>query len=142
MSSGKLALPHQTSYHKYGGCPPTILHDGPTQHIPAVEEFKNAIEGGAATKDIFDHIFQQVPNFETLLSLLDCILPKGPSFHIDTDAEGNVVGKPIGIPIYLIFNPVQSNAAAAYDLFRLPHCNAAPKNLLGSQGNFLRDERF
>ncbi|KZP29063.1 hypothetical protein FIBSPDRAFT_1039075 [Athelia psychrophila] len=100
-----------------------------TQHIPAVEEFKNAIEGDAATNDIFDQIFQQVPNFETLLSSLDCILPKGLSFHIDTDAEGNVVGEPIGVPIYLIFD-LPFNAAAAYDLFRRPRFNAAPKNLL------------
>ncbi|KZP29036.1 phosphatidylserine decarboxylase [Athelia psychrophila] len=157
-------MPHHTSYHKYGGWLPTsheihqsfikkhlktaneaILRDGPTKHIPAVEEFKIAIEGDAAMKDMFDQIFlqvsdfsRQVKNFETLLSLLDCILPKGPPFHLDTDAEGNIVGEPIGVPIYLIFD-LLSNTAAAYDLFRLPRFNVALKKVLDSWGSFLSD---
>ncbi|KZP29055.1 hypothetical protein FIBSPDRAFT_1039069 [Athelia psychrophila] len=92
----QIAIPQQTSYHKYGGYPQVtrsisflkkiikvtneaILRSGPTKHIPAVQEFKNAAEGDAAVvSDI-----NIVPNFETLLSLLDRTLSEGPPFHID-----------------------------------------------------------
>ncbi|KZP02969.1 hypothetical protein FIBSPDRAFT_969428 [Athelia psychrophila] len=156
-------MPRQTSYQKYGGWLPTsheihrsfvekhlkvankaVLHGGPTPHITAVEEFKNAIKTDATMKDLFDQIFLQVsaintiPNFETLLSMLDTILQSGPPFHVARDSEGKVTGEPIGVPIYLIFD-LLSNTAAAYDLFRLPCFNAAMKKLLDSWGSFLSD---
>lgn len=66
-------------FHKYGGwlpSKPEILSsfieqhvklalavdpsDTPTQHLPAVQEFKEIIQGDAVMKDLFDQIFLQV----------------------------------------------------------------------------------
>ncbi|KAI0069297.1 phosphatidylserine decarboxylase [Artomyces pyxidatus] len=121
-----------------------VFSDAPVAHIPPVEAFKDAIEGDPVMKFLFDQIFLQVsskntvPDFETLLFMLDHILPSAPAYQIATDPQGNPIGEPIGVPIYLIFD-LLSNTAAAYDLFRLPKFNAALKKLLDFWGAYLSD---
>jgi phosphatidylserine decarboxylase len=53
------------------------------------------------------------------------------------DTEGNPIGQPVGVPIYIIFD-LLSNTAAAYDLFRRPAFNIAMKDLLNSWAAYLR----
>lgn len=100
-------------------------------------------------KDLFDQIFLQVSkkkdtqvvtDFKTLVAMLDIILKSAPPFHIAVDKQGNPIGEPIGVPIYLIFD-LLSNTSAAYDLFRLPKFNRALKDLLDSWGVYLKDPK-
>ncbi|KAI0069276.1 phosphatidylserine decarboxylase [Artomyces pyxidatus] len=121
-----------------------VLSGARVAHLPAVQAFKDAIDGDPVMTFLFDQIFLQVsskntiPDFETLLYMLDNILPSAPPYFIATDQQGNPIGEPIGVPIYLIFD-LLSNTAAAYDLFRLPKFNTALKKLLDSWGAYLSD---
>lgn len=75
----QITMAHSTTYTKYGGWLPsnpiihksflttraklakdTVLSGGPTVHVPAVEEFKNAIESDVVMNDLFGQIFLQV----------------------------------------------------------------------------------
>ncbi|KAG2364763.1 phosphatidylserine decarboxylase [Suillus spraguei] len=113
-----------------------------TTHEPAVAAFGNAIQGHPVMKSLFDQILRQVhernevTSFEHLLSLLDCIIVTAPKYELATDPEGNVIGEPVGVPIYLLFD-LLSNTAAAYDLFRMEEFNRALKALLENWGKFL-----
>lgn len=70
--------------------------------------------------------------------MLDAIIPSAPPFHVAKDDDGNPIGEPIGVPIYLLFD-LLSNTSAAYDLFRLPKFNSALKKLLDAWGSYLSD---
>jgi phosphatidylserine decarboxylase len=71
-----------------------------------------------------------------LLYQLDILIAGAPKFHIAKDSDGNVIGEPIGVPVYLLFD-LLSNTSAGYDLFRKPAFNAATKKLLDSWGAYL-----
>ncbi|KAI0045726.1 phosphatidylserine decarboxylase [Auriscalpium vulgare] len=122
------------------------VFDPAVVHVPAVQAFKDAIEGDSVMKTLFDQIFlqvaeeNQVPDFETLLYILDTILPSAPPYFVAKDGWGNPIGEPVGVPIYLIFD-LLSNTGAAYDLFRLPSFNHALKNLLNAWGSYLSDPK-
>ncbi|KAG2064752.1 phosphatidylserine decarboxylase [Suillus decipiens] len=113
-----------------------------TSHKPAVAAFEKAIRRDPIMMSLFDQVFQQahernkVTSFEHLLSLLDCIIVTAPKYELAKDSHGNVIGEPIGVPIYLIFD-LLSNTAAAYDLFRMKEFNRALKALLDNWGKFL-----
>ncbi|KAH7890910.1 phosphatidylserine decarboxylase [Phlebopus sp. FC_14] len=113
-------------------------------HIPSVQEFADAMNRDPVMKGLFDNIFlqvsplNQVPDFDTLLFLLDTIVVQPPSYFIATYPDGTVIGEPVGVPIYLIFD-LLSNTSAAYDLFRLDKFNAALKKLLDAWGAYLAD---
>ncbi|KAF8660117.1 hypothetical protein AX16_001641, partial [Volvariella volvacea WC 439] len=77
-----------------------------------------------------------VKNFDELLYFLDRIIVGPPKFHIAKDEQGNPIGEPIGVPVYLLFD-LLSNTSAGYDLFRKPAFNAALKDLLDSWGKYL-----
>ncbi|KZP30152.1 phosphatidylserine decarboxylase [Athelia psychrophila] len=149
--------------HKYGGWLPSkpeilssfidelvklaqgTLRDTSAQHLPAVQEFKESIQGDPVMKNLFDEVFLQVASklnkisdFETLLAVLDCVLPSAPPYYVTTDSEGKVFAEPIGAPICGIFI-LLSNTMAGYDLFRLPQFNVAMKKLLNVWGDFLSD---
>ncbi|KAI0069279.1 phosphatidylserine decarboxylase [Artomyces pyxidatus] len=123
-----------------------VLSDATIAHLPAVQAFKDAIESDPVMKSLFDQIFLQASSkntksdFDTLLYILDNILPSAPPYHIATDQQGNPIGEPIGVPIYLIFD-LLSNTGAAYDLFRLPSFNVALKELLDAWGTYLSDPK-
>ncbi|KAG1904727.1 phosphatidylserine decarboxylase [Suillus fuscotomentosus] len=115
-----------------------------TLHEPAVAAFGEAIQGDPVMKSLFDQVFlqvdrrNQVTDFEHLLSFLDCIIVTAPKYEVAIDDNGNVIGEPIGVPIYLIFD-LLSNTAAAYDLFRMKEFNRALKALLENWGKFLME---
>ncbi|KAH7890911.1 phosphatidylserine decarboxylase [Phlebopus sp. FC_14] len=111
-------------------------------HIPSVQAFADVINGDPVLRGLFDKIFlqvsplNQVPDFDTLLFLLDGILVQAPSYFVATYPDGTVIGEPVGVPIYLIFD-LLSNTGAAYDLFRLGGFNTAIRDLLNSWGAYL-----
>ncbi|KAH7890906.1 Phophatidylserine decarboxylase-domain-containing protein [Phlebopus sp. FC_14] len=104
-------------------------------HVPSVQAFADTINGDDELRTLFDKIFlqvsplNQVPDFDTLLFLLDTIVVQAPSYFIATYPDGTPIGEPVGVPIYLIFD-LLSNTSAAYDLFRSDKFNAALKKLL------------
>ncbi|KAG0700344.1 phosphatidylserine decarboxylase [Suillus ampliporus] len=114
------------------------------QHEPSVAAFEKAIKDDPVMVSLFDQIFKQVQkptgnqvtNFEELLSALDCIVIAAPAYEVARYPNGDVIGEPIGVPIYLVFD-LLSNTAAAYDLFRMKAFNRAMKDLLNSWGTFL-----
>ena len=59
--------------------------------------------------------------------------------YIAKDKQGNEIGEPLGLPIYLILDPL-SNTSAAYDLFRKKEFNSAMKKLLDGWGEYFKDE--
>lgn len=72
-----------------------------------------------------------------MLYMMDAIIVAPPSFEEATDPEtGEVIGEPIGVPLYLLFD-LLSNTSAAYDLFRMPAFNDALKPLLNTWGQYL-----
>ncbi|KIJ65510.1 hypothetical protein HYDPIDRAFT_88603 [Hydnomerulius pinastri MD-312] len=107
-----------------------------------VQNFADAINSNPAMKALFDKIFLEaspensVKSFDCLCHMLDLVMYQAPRYHIAEDSEGNVIGEPIGVPIYLIFD-LLSNTSAAYDLFRMTEFNRALKNLLQSWGGYL-----
>lgn len=76
-------------------------------------------------------------NFETLLHLLDVIIQEPPAYYKAERADGTVIGEPIGVPMYLVFDML-SNTSAAYDLFRYDPFNTALQELLNSWGIYLK----
>ncbi|KAH7890908.1 phosphatidylserine decarboxylase [Phlebopus sp. FC_14] len=138
------------SHRKYKARRPNIPLNAPlppgeeAPHVDSVQEFANAINGDPVMRGLFDKIFlqvsplNQVPDFDTLLFLLDGIVLQPPSYFIATDPNGEPIGEPIGVPIYLVFD-LLSNTSAAYDLFRMDKFNVALKKLLDSWGAYLAD---
>ncbi|EDR16170.1 uncharacterized protein LACBIDRAFT_192443 [Laccaria bicolor S238N-H82] len=122
------------------------------QHNPAVQALADAINkpgpGGqtpSLMRTLFDNIFLQaakeynfvkIKSFDELLYALDHVIVKPPEFEVVKDDNGNPVGEPVGVPIYLLLD-IPSNTAAAYDLFRLPAFNKAMKTLLDYWGAYL-----
>jgi phosphatidylserine decarboxylase len=108
------------------------------EHEPAVLAFEKAITSDPIMTLLFDKIFLQVspenniPDFETLLCMMDHIVVAAPKFQLAAGEEG----EPIGVPMYLLFD-LLSNTDAAHDLFRIPAFNVALKNLLDSWGAYL-----
>ncbi|KAI0069296.1 phosphatidylserine decarboxylase, partial [Artomyces pyxidatus] len=115
-----------------------VLGDAPVAHLPAVQDFKEAIEGDHVMKFLFDQIFLQIPDFETILYMLDSILPSAPSYYITKDKDGNPIEELLAVPISLVFD-LLSNTGAGYDLFRFPAFNVALKKLLDTWGAYLSD---
>lgn len=111
-------------------------------HQPSVEKFGNTIKADPEMIGLFNQIFLQVssenkiPDFESLLYVLDAIVVGPPKFEIVKDEHGVPIGEPVGVPIYLAFD-LLSNTSAAYDLFRKDAFNAAMKELLNSWGSYL-----
>jgi phosphatidylserine decarboxylase len=116
--------------------------DDPGSHEPAVSKFRAAIVADPEMVELWKEIFRQassenkILNFEQLLAMLDQIIVSPPQFHIATDEKGNMIGEPIGVPIYLLFD-LLGNTGAAFDLFRKPAFNNALKDLLDSWGQYL-----
>ncbi|KAK0480861.1 phosphatidylserine decarboxylase [Armillaria novae-zelandiae] len=113
-------------------------------HTEAVTKFEDAIKADPVMVDLFEQIFLQaapenkIIDFSLLLCVMDTIVVAPPRFYIAKDDEGNVIGEPIGVPLYLVFD-LLSNTGAAYDLFRMPAFNTALKDLLDSWGAYLSD---
>ena len=76
-------------------------------------------------------------NFQTFLHLLDVIVQEPPAYYKAERADGTIIGEPIGVPMYLVFD-LLSNTSAGYDLFRFDEFNAALKDLLDSWGTYLQ----
>jgi phosphatidylserine decarboxylase len=148
-------MPPQTVLSRYGGWLPKSrkihqayfddhlkfakrrIYEG-VAHQPAVVAFQKAIQSDPIMTLLFDKIFLQVspenniPDFETLLCMMDRIVVAAPKFQLAAGEEG----EPIGVPMYLLFD-LLSNTDAAHDLFRIPAFNVALKNLLDSWGAYL-----
>ncbi|KAK0431383.1 phosphatidylserine decarboxylase [Desarmillaria tabescens] len=111
-------------------------------HTEPVANFQAAINADPEMVDLWNQIFlqasteNQITSFDQLLYLLDEIIVGPPKFHIATDEAGNVIGEPIGVPMYLLFD-LLSNTGAAYDLFRKQAFNVALKDLLDAWGTYL-----
>jgi len=116
-----------------------------------VTEFISAIENSPVMKPLSDAMFRQVnkdPKWESsderfrvrdlshLKNALNSVLSTPPAVIVVTDDDGQKIGEPIGVPIYLILD-LLSNTAAAYDLFRLEEFNKATQTLLENWGNYL-----
>ncbi|KAK0496269.1 phosphatidylserine decarboxylase [Armillaria luteobubalina] len=84
------------------------------------------------------HVYTQITSFDQLLYSMDIIVVAPPRFYIAKDDQGNVIGEPIGVPLYLVFD-LLSNTGAAYDLFRKQAFNTALKDLLDAWGTYLSD---
>ncbi|PBK70929.1 phosphatidylserine decarboxylase [Armillaria solidipes] len=84
------------------------------------------------------HFYTQIKDFDCLLYWMDIIVVAPPRFYIAKDDQGNVIGEPIGVPLYLVFD-LLSNTGAAYDLFRRQAFNTALKDLLDAWGAYLSD---
>ena len=78
-------------------------------------------------------------DFETLFHLLDVVVHEAPAYYKAERADGPIIGEPIGVPLYLVFDML-SNTTAAYDLFRYESFNASLKELLNSWGAYLTSE--
>ncbi|OBZ69606.1 Phosphatidylserine decarboxylase proenzyme 3 [Grifola frondosa] len=95
--------------------------------------------------DLFHQIFlqvsdeNQVKDFDSLLYILDIIVVQPPKYFIAKEEDGNEIGEPIGVPMFLVFD-LLSNTSAAFDLFRMPAFNMAMKSLLDSWGEYLTTE--
>ena len=76
-------------------------------------------------------------DFKTLLHLIDVVIHEPPAFYKAEREGGTVIGEPIGVPMYLIFDML-SNTSAAYDVFRYDVFNTALKELLNSWGTYLQ----
>ncbi|KAG2003680.1 phosphatidylserine decarboxylase [Coprinopsis cinerea AmutBmut pab1-1] len=115
------------------------------QHVPIVQQFANTINNDPELSALMDQIFLQsakppnldtVDDFEELLHAMDGIVVSAPKYYIAKDEDGNVIGEPVGVPMYLLFD-LLSNTAAAYDLFRKPAFNDALKAVLDEWGRYL-----
>ncbi|KAF9234673.1 phosphatidylserine decarboxylase [Melanogaster broomeanus] len=154
-----MSLVPKTKLSRYGGwLPPREIHkqfiahhfklavirQRADPHVPPVQAFADAINAVPLMRGLFDQIFlqvsplNQVEDFDTLLHMLDGIVVQPPAYFIATYPDGSVIGEPIGVPIYLIFD-LLSNTSAGYDLFRMEQFNAAMKALLVNWGTYLAD---
>ncbi|KAK7464209.1 hypothetical protein VKT23_006375 [Stygiomarasmius scandens] len=150
----------QTKLSRYGGWIPTsrIIHHSfinhqlklarspmstNQPHKEAVANFEIAIKADKEMVKLFDKIFKQaapenkIKSFDQLLYALDPIIDAPPAFHITTDDEGNPIGEPIGVPIYLLFD-LLSNTGAAHQLFQMNAFNSTLKDLLDNWGGYLK----
>ncbi|CAK5267690.1 unnamed protein product [Mycena citricolor] len=108
----------------------------------AVQAFGAAIKADPEMVALFEDIFDQasgenkITSLDMLLHAFDNVVEKPPAFHIAEDDDGNVIGEPVGVPLYVLFD-LLGNTTAAYDLFRKPAFNVELKKLLDSWGEFL-----
>ncbi|KAJ8082153.1 hypothetical protein PM082_008000 [Marasmius tenuissimus] len=118
-----------------------------TPYLPAVERFKQSIEGDKLLYDLFQKIFlevdpqylyqNQVKNWEDLLRKLNVIVSGPPKYYVAKDDQGNeIAGEPVGVPIYLMLD-ILINTSSAYDLFRNHNFNIALSGLLDTWGEYL-----
>ena len=82
-----------------------------------------------------DLILLQVPDFTSLLHMIDQVIFTAPKVTIAKDAEGNLFIN--AMPPLGRLSDFLANTCAAYDLFRMPAFNAAFKELLDSRGRYL-----
>jgi len=119
-------------------------------HTDPVARFAAAILADSIMGTLFEKMFLQVntdpkwvdPNYvvtdlETFLHLLDVIVQEPPAYYKAVREDGSVIGEPIGVPMYLVFDML-SNTSAAYDLFRYDPFNTALKDLLDNWGTYLK----
>ncbi|KAM6493607.1 phosphatidylserine decarboxylase [Amanita muscaria] len=113
-----------------------------SDHVPSVAIFERAIKSDPEMVDLFDHAFLQassqneIPDFDSLLYIIDRMIVAPPEFQIYRDEHGNRLPRPFGLPICLLFTYL-CNTSAGYDLFRKPAFNTAMKTLLDSWGLYL-----
>lgn len=62
-----------------------------------------------------------------------------PEVYIVKNQQGEKIGEPIGVPIYLILD-LLSNTSAAYDLFRSKEFNDAMRTFLNKWGDYLSSD--
>ncbi|KAK0211512.1 phosphatidylserine decarboxylase [Armillaria fumosa] len=151
--------PRKTTLTRYGGWLPAnpavhksfiqhlaqrsaTAHRAKATHTEPVAKFQAAINADPEMVDLWNQIFLQaspenkITSFDQLLYHMDIIVVAPPKFHIAKDDEGNEIGEPIGVPLYLVFD-LLSNTGAAYDLFRKQAFNTAMKDLLDAWGIYL-----
>ncbi|KAK0446033.1 phosphatidylserine decarboxylase [Desarmillaria tabescens] len=155
-----MSRPPKTSLTRYGGWLPVnpaiitsfvqnlIQVSAPKRraraaHTEPVANFQAAINADPEMVDLWNQIFLQastenkITDFDQLLYLMDEIIVAPPRFYMARDDAGNIIGEPIGVPMYLLFD-LLSNTGAAYDLFRKQAFNAALKDLLDAWGAYLK----
>ncbi|KAJ7746013.1 phosphatidylserine decarboxylase-domain-containing protein [Mycena metata] len=164
VAQGQTLKPDKTTLIRYGGWLPSSkeaydsffsqLSDKISDHrakalphIPAVAAFAKAMNHSCGSDptmiDLWNQIFVQaapeneIKNFDSLLRSLDIVLVQPPGFIVPRDSSGKIIGEPLGVPVYIIFD-LLTNTAAAYELFRKPAFNVAMKKLLDSWGAYLR----
>ncbi|KAJ3921902.1 phosphatidylserine decarboxylase [Lentinula edodes] len=113
-------------------------------HVPAVQEFEDALNSDPELVDLLGQTFLQtapenrIRNLEQLLYCLDQVVVAAPKFQVVRNERGAVTGgEPIGVPLYLLFD-LLSNTAAGFDLLRMPKFNISLKSLLDSWGDYLQ----
>ncbi|PPQ85016.1 hypothetical protein CVT25_010404 [Psilocybe cyanescens] len=117
-----------------------LKQEAAEEHVPAVAAFEKAIRSNSVMLALFNTIFLQdsetstIPDFDTLLFIMDDIVVKAPGFHIPPAGEKP---EPLSTPLYIVLD-LLSNTGAAYDLFRMREFNIAMKALLDSWGAFLK----
>lgn len=139
---------HRAFLEKHVGA---TIRGGIVDNNPWVTEFISAIENSPVMKPLSDAMFRQVnrdPKWESsderfrvrdllhLKNALNSVLSSPPEVIVTTNDNGQKIGEPIGIPIYLILD-LLSNTGAAYDLFRSEEFNKVMRTLLEHWGNYL-----
>ncbi|KAG8216761.1 phosphatidylserine decarboxylase [Butyriboletus roseoflavus] len=117
-------------------------------------EFIDTIQASEVMSPLMDLIFKQVNkddkwaasdekyrvrDIDHLRDSLTSVTQGPPEVYIVRNLEGEKVGEPIGVPIYLILD-LLSNTSAAYDLFRLKEFNNAMRTFLNKWGNYLAND--
>ncbi|KAK0446036.1 phosphatidylserine decarboxylase [Desarmillaria tabescens] len=125
-----MSQPPKTSLTRYGGWLPVN---------PAIitSFVQNLIQVSAPKRRARAAHTEPITDFDQLLYLMDEIIVAPPRFYMARDDAGNIIGEPIGVPMYLLFD-LLSNTGAAYDLFRKQAFNAALKDLLDAWGTYLK----
>ncbi|KAJ7857938.1 phosphatidylserine decarboxylase-domain-containing protein [Mycena olivaceomarginata] len=92
-------------------------------HFPSVAAFAKAINAsfGSDPKmiDLWNQIFIQaapqnkIKDFDSLLRSLDILVVQPPGFIVPRDRDGNPIGEPVGVPVYIILDLLRNTAAAA-----------------------------
>ncbi|KAH0836455.1 phosphatidylserine decarboxylase [Lanmaoa asiatica] len=116
-----------------------------------VTEFIQTIKDSSFMAPLMDMVFEQVnkddnwaasdPDFRVrdidhLQSALISAVSGPPEVIVSRNQQGEKIGEPIGVPVYLIFG-LLSNTGAGYDLFRSNEFNVAMLALLNKWGNYL-----